>query len=158
MSLPLVMAVYGKLPQQRDGNGIGAIALLRFRQPGPLDLRRAQSHVARDPSACLVRQDGDARGSADVIDPGMALEPSIKRWPAAIERCTVVTLGQRPWRQNRHTIYASSVWSGSVPEARESLLRARRSRPRIAPSFRRESSPRSGRAHRFRPPPKPSGA
>ena len=37
MSLPLVMAVHGKLPEQRDGNGIGAIAPVRFRQPGSFD-------------------------------------------------------------------------------------------------------------------------
>ena len=63
MAPPLVTAVHGKLPQQRDGNG--AIALLRFQQLSPFDLRRAQSHVAHDPCACHVRQDGDARGSAD---------------------------------------------------------------------------------------------
>ena len=83
MSPPLVMAVHGKLPQQRDGNGIGAIALLRLRQPGSFDLPRAQSYVAHDPTVCLVCQNRDARRSADVIDPAMALQPRIERWPAA---------------------------------------------------------------------------
>ena len=119
LSLVMVMAVHGKLPQECNGNRIGAIALLRFWQPGSFNLPRAQGHVAHNPTAGFVNQNGDARRSADVIDPGMALEPRIKRWPAAIERCAVITLGQGPRRQNRHAIWSSLVWSDSVLEARD---------------------------------------
>lgn len=73
MPPPLVTAVNRELTEQRRGDWIRPVALLRLRQPGPLDLGRAQGHIANDPPVRLIRQNRNARSAAHMIDPGMAL-------------------------------------------------------------------------------------
>ena len=45
MPPPLVTAVNRELTEQRGGDWIGPVALLRLRQPGPLDLGRARGQT-----------------------------------------------------------------------------------------------------------------
>ena len=71
--------VDGKLAEQEHRHGIGAVALLRFRQKGALDLRGTEYDIADDSAGRRIGNDGDAGRAARLIGPSVTLKPPVDR-------------------------------------------------------------------------------
>src|SRR5271155_4738627 len=101
VALPLMVFVDGKLAEQKCRHGIRAVALLRLRKKGALDLRGAQGDVADNSARRRVGENAHARHVVGLIDPGMPVKPAVDRLPTTIKEAAVVTLGERT-RRVRH--------------------------------------------------------
>lgn len=102
----LMVLVHRELPKERDGYGIGLVALLRPGKKGALDLRGAERNEADDLAVRYRRYDAGAGNRCGLIRPGMALEPQIEGFAPAIELVAIVGLQQRAGREP--FIHASS--------------------------------------------------
>jgi hypothetical protein len=126
MPLSLIVLVHRELTEKRDGHRVGPVALLRLGEERALDLCSAQGDVADDPSLCGVGDYVHPRGPAGLIGPSMPSEPDVERLSAAVEKISVVFIGERTRRRYRPPCHfsqdgvrcPSSAIAGIVSEGR----------------------------------------
>ncbi len=86
----MILQINCQLPEQDGGNGLGAIALLGFRQEFAADFRSCQGNETSDFARLGITNDIGAGNAKLLIFPRMALKPRIQRRLARIEIITLI--------------------------------------------------------------------